>query len=70
MEVHEEKFAVEVRQKVGSKFLYQIDVFETFEEAERFIKEYKEPLNDDEMFGVTAILYNEKGCEIGLDVIY
>ena len=62
-EVYMEKFAVEINNKNG--FVKQIDVFSTLEEADKFVKEYNEPLKEDEFLNIICIEYNENEDEIG-----
>ncbi len=61
-EVYKEEFAVEVN---NNGFVRQIDVFETLEKADRFMKECNEPLEEDEFLNIICIEYNENEDEIG-----
>lgn len=62
-EVYKEEFAVEVNNENG--FVKQIDVFQTLEEADEFMKEYNEPLEEDEFLNIICIEYDENEDEIG-----
>lgn len=57
------EYAVEVNNDKG--FIRQIDVFNTYEEAEYFTEHYEEPLNDKEYLNIIFIDYDEDGDEIG-----
>lgn len=61
-EVKYTEYAVEVNDDKG--FVKQIDVFNTYEEAEDFRKNYKEPLANNEYLNIIFIDYNEDGDEI------
>lgn len=61
--VYKEEFAVEVNNDNG--FVRQIDVFSTLEEADKFMKKYNEPLEEDEFLNIICIEYNENEDEIG-----
>lgn len=56
------EYALEVRDKNTKKFLYQVDCFNTPEEAEKESK--KLILNDNEESFITIITYDENGNEI------
>lgn len=51
------EYAVEVYNKYHDNFVEKIDVFGTYEEAERYIKETDIPLNKDEYVEITEIEY-------------
>lgn len=59
------EYALEVNNEIG--FVRQIDVFDTYEEAEEFQKKYNEPLNDGEYLNIIYIDYDENGNEIGIE---
>lgn len=61
------EYAVEVNNDKG--FVRQIDVFSTYEEAEEFADNYKEPLNDGEYLNIIFIDYNENDDEIGFGTV-
>lgn len=56
------EYAVEVNNDKG--FVKQIDVFTTYEEAEAFADNYKEPLDDGEYLNIIFIDYDENGNEV------
>lgn len=56
------EYAVEVYGASGA-FDRQLDVFNSFEEAEKFKNDCDEPLADGEYIGVLAIHYDEHGDE-------
>ena len=60
------EYAVELMREHnnGNKFIRQVDVFDTYEEACEFADNYKEPLADDEYLNIIFIDYNENGDEI------
>lgn len=61
------KYAVEVYNKYHDNFVEQIDVFETYEEAQRYIKETDIDIDkDSEYFEITEIEYDDDGDEIGI----
>ena len=63
------EYAVEVYNKYHN-FVEQIDVFDTYEEAERFIKETNIDIDkDSEYFEITEIEYDDDGTEIGISHI-
>lgn len=66
--VHKEEFAVEVNNENG--LVKQIDVFQTLEEADKFIKEYNEPLEEDEFLNIICIEYDENEDEIEFYSVY
>ena len=47
-------------------FNRQIDVFTSYEEAEKFASEHPEELSDGESYGIVSIDYDEDGEEIGI----
>lgn len=61
------EYAVEVNNDKG--FVRQIDVFNTYEEAEEFTDNYKEPLNDEEYLNIIYIDYDCYGDEIGFGTV-
>ena len=61
------EYAVEVNNNKG--FVRQIDVFNTYEEAEEFTNDYKEPLNNGEYLNIIYIDYNENDDEIGFGTV-
>lgn len=56
------EYAVEVNNEKG--FVRQIDVFDTYEQAEDFANKYNEPLEDEEYLNIIFIDYDENGDEI------
>ena len=64
--VHTE-YAVEMNNDKG--FVKQIDVFDTYEKAKEFAKNYKEPLQDDEYLNIIFIDYDENDDEIGFGTV-
>lgn len=66
--VYKEEFAVEVNNDNG--FVKQIDVFDTLEEANKFVKEYNEPLEEDEFLNIICIEYDENEDEIGFYSVF
>lgn len=58
------EYAVEINDK-NYKFVRQIDVFDTYEEAEYFMENNNEQLKDGEYFNIIYIDYDENGDEIG-----
>ena len=61
------EYAVEVYNKYHDNFVEQIDVFETYEEAQRYIKETDIDIDkDSEYFGILEIEYDNDGDEIGV----
>ena len=61
------KYAVEVYNKYHDNFVEQIDVFETYEEAQRYIKETDIDIDkDSEYFEITEIEYDDDDDEIGI----
>lgn len=61
MEAYTEYF-VEVNNESG--FVRQLEVFQTYEEAVKFIDDYNEPLNKNEYLNIIFVDYNENGDEI------
>lgn len=61
------EYAVEVNNDKG--FVRQIDVFNTYEEAEEFADNYKEPLNDGEYLNIIFIDYDENDNEIDFGTV-
>lgn len=61
MEAYTEYF-VEVNNESG--FVKQLEVFQTYEEAVKFIDDYNEPLNKNEYLNIIFVDYNENGDEI------
>lgn len=57
-----EEYAVEVNDENG--FVRQLDVFNTYKEAEDFIKDCDETLLEGEYFNIIYIAYDEDGEEI------
>ena len=57
------EYAVEINNDKG--FVRQIDVFETYEEAERFTNNYDGLLLGDDYLNIIFIDYDEDGDEIG-----
>lgn len=66
-EVYSTEYAVEVNNENG--FLRQLEVFQTYEEAEQFVKNYHKSLNDDEYLNIIFIDYNKNGDEIGFGTV-
>lgn len=61
------EYAVEVYNKYHDNFVEQIDVFETYEEAQRYIKETDIDIDkDSEYFEITEIEYDDDDNEIGI----
>ena len=61
------EYAVEVYNKYHDNFVEQIDVFETYEEAQRYIKEANIDIDkDSEYFEITEIEYDDDDDEIGI----
>ena len=61
------EYAVEVRNKYHDSFIEQIDVFNTYEEAEKYIKNADIDIDkESEYFEITEIEYDEDGNEIGI----
>lgn len=60
------EYAVEINRMINgiSKFIQQIDVFNTYEAAEEFANNYSGPLDDDEYLNIIFIDYNKYGDEI------
>ena len=65
------EYAVEVMKETDNttKFIRQIDIFNTYEEAEEFTDNYKEPLDKDEYLNIIFIDYNESGDEIAFGTV-
>lgn len=64
------EYAVEVYNKYHDSFVEQIDVFETYEEAQRYIEETDIDIDkDSEYFGITEIEYDDDENEIGTNRI-
>ncbi len=61
------EYAVEVNNEKG--FVRQIDVFNTYEEAEEFAHNYNEPLLEDEYLNIIFIDYDEYGNEIDFGTV-
>ena len=61
------EYAVEVNNEKG--FVRQIDVFPTYEEAEDFEKNYKEPLEENEYLNIIFIDYDKNGNEIAFGTV-
>jgi hypothetical protein len=64
--VHTE-YAVEVNNSKG--FVRQIEVFCSYEEANKFVEVCDEHLADDEYFNIIFIDYNENGDEIAFGTV-
>lgn len=64
------EYAVEIYNKYHDSFEEQIDVFETYEEAQRYIEETDIDIDkDSEYFGITEIEYDDDENEIGTNRI-
>lgn len=63
----ETEYAVEVNNKNG--FVRQLDIFQTYEQAECFREKCDEPLDDDEYLNIIFIDYDEFGNEIGMGTV-
>ena len=66
------EYAVEVMEKDNKgypKFVRQIDVFPTYEDACSFVDTYKEPLCDGEYLNIIFIDYDEYGDEIAFGTV-
>ena len=64
------EYAVEVYNKYYDNFVEQIDVFETYEEAQRYIEETDIDIDkDSEYFGILEIEYDDDENEIGTNRI-
>lgn len=61
------EYAVEINNEKG--FVKQLEVFQTYEEAERFCEKYKEPLNDDQYLNIIYIDYDKNDNEIGFGTV-
>ena len=61
------EYAVEINNNKG--FVRQIDVFSIYEEAEYFVENYKEPLNDGEYLSIIFIDYDENDNEIDFGTV-
>ena len=61
------EYAVEINNEEG--FVKQIDVFGTYEEAENFVNNYKEPLDDGEYLNIIFIDYDENENEIDFGTV-
>jgi hypothetical protein len=61
------EYAVEINNDKG--FVKQIDVFASYEEAEEFVDNYKEPLNENEYLNIIFIDYDENGDEINFGTV-
>lgn len=62
------EYAVNVNNNKG--FVRQIDVLNSYEEAEFFVENYKEPLNDGEYLNIICIAYDCHGNEIGVETVW
>lgn len=60
------EFAVELNDKYG--FVEQIDIFDSYEEAENFTVNYREPLANGEYLNIIFIDYDEFDNEIGMGI--
>ena len=58
------EYAVEVNNSKDI-FVRQIDVFQTYEQAEEFVSNYDEVLTDGEYLNIIYIDYDENGDEVG-----
>ena len=58
------EYAVEINN--GRRFIRQIELFDTYEEADEFASNYNEPLLDGEYLNIIFIEYDEDGDEIGV----
>ena len=59
------EYAVEVYNKYHDNFVEQIDVFNTYEEAEQFVKTTDIDIDEDsEYLEITEIEYNDSDIEI------
>lgn len=61
------EYAVEVNNEKG--FVRQIDIFKSYEQAENFANNYKEPLNNDEYLNIIFIDYDRNDNEIGFGTV-
>lgn len=61
------EYAVEINNDKG--FVRQIDVFTSYEKAEEFANNYKEPLNEEEYINIIFIDYDENDNEIGFGTV-
>lgn len=62
------EYAVEINNDKG--FVRQIDVFSTYEEAEYFAENYKEPSNEGEYLSIICINYDCYGNEIDVETVW
>lgn len=60
--------AVDVRNDKG--FVRQIDVFDSYEEAEYFVENYKESLNEGEYLNIVCITCDCHGNEISVETVW
>lgn len=61
------EYAVEINNEKG--FVRQIEVFQSYKEAEDFIKTTDEELSEDEYFNIIFIDYNENDDEIDFGTV-
>lgn len=65
------EYAVEVYNKYHDNFMEQIDVFDTYEEAELFIRDTNIDIDkDSEYFDITEIEYDDNDEEVGINKIF
>lgn len=60
--------AVDIRNDKG--FVRQIDVFDSYEEAEFFAENYAEPLNEGEYLSIICITCDCHGNEISVETVW
>ena len=61
------KYAVEINNDNG--FVRQLEVFSSYDEAERFADGYNEPLKQDEYLNIIFIDYNSNDDEIAFGTV-
>ena len=61
------EYAVELNNENG--FVKQIEVFNSYEDAEKFADTYDEDMSDNEYLNIIFIDYNENGDEIGFGTV-
>lgn len=62
------EYAVEVNNLNG--FVRQLEVFQTYEEAEQFLKDCNEPLNDDEYLTLSLLTMAKTAMKSVSDQLY
>lgn len=62
------KYSLEIKKSNDGSFIRQVDIFNTYEEAEKYIDTF--PLNNEMYYSIWCIEYDNRGEEIDSYPIY